>query len=138
MYCPHLQVKVVKGPACSSRAVDTPGAAAPSDARTAGGLLMHLQACHNQQQQEQQPQLCFVDLAGCERVKRTGNSGARLRWAGLWKRGGSGAAAAAGGLKTCWARVASCGATHDCSATAQGRTADLAITYCQAHPCYCW
>lgn len=25
--------------------------------------------------------LHFVDLAGCERVARTGNSGARLRWA---------------------------------------------------------
>ncbi len=37
-----------------------------------------------QQQQQQQPQqaasyLHFVDLAGCERVARTGNSGARLR-----------------------------------------------------------
>jgi hypothetical protein len=79
----HPQVKVIKGPACSSRAVDTPATAAPSDARTAGGLLTHLQARHNQQQQqERQSQLCFVDLAGCERVKRTGNSGARLRWGG--------------------------------------------------------
>lgn len=73
-----VQVKVHPAAAAAPRAgaLVTPAAAA---APATGGLLTHLQQRHAQQQRQRQAQLCFVDLAGCERVKRTGNSGARLR-----------------------------------------------------------
>jgi hypothetical protein len=58
---------------------ETPAAAA---APVTGGLLTHLQQRQQQRQLQgwRHCQLCFVDLAGCERVKRTGNFGARLKW----------------------------------------------------------
>jgi hypothetical protein len=75
----QVKVRPAAAAACAGALVTPAAAAAGAAAPATGGLLTHLQQRHTQQQGQRQSQLCFVDLAGCERVKRTGNSGACLR-----------------------------------------------------------